>query len=159
MSKQDVREAAQETDAPRAWNEESIELLMRQFRFMLEHEVRNMKLEVIENIGAMLARRSGVDREIHDLTARVDLLAKAIEDFGARLAIIEKGEPRPASRDPHSRMRDLTRIGVVAPSPAQEAPGILPPPSKGKKIGRPPGKGAYEVYNARKRAKQAGGTS
>jgi hypothetical protein len=72
------------------WDEQAVSLLVEQMRFMMEHSVKNMKLEVIENMGAMLARRSGIDRDIRDVAGRVDLLAKMVEGFGTRLARVEK---------------------------------------------------------------------
>jgi hypothetical protein len=96
--------------APRVWDETSVALLMEQFRIMVEREVRNMKLDVTESIAGMLARRSGLDKELHELAARVDLLARAVEGFGVRLADVEKGNP--PARPHHGALgavRDLDR--------------------------------------------------
>jgi hypothetical protein len=149
MSKKDAMpvpekgESTPGSDAPRVWNEESIDILMSQFRYMLAHEVKNMKLEVVENMGAMLARRSGIDREIHDLSARVDRMARAIDGFGARLMRIEKGKrPIARARGPLGHARDLT---ATAPESPRKAPATPPPApeAKGKKRGRPKGSGFY----------------
>ena len=70
-------------DMPLVWDEQAIDSLMTQFRYMLTHEVKNMKLEVIENMGSMLAKRSGIDREIHELTARVDLQSRLRDSISA----------------------------------------------------------------------------
>jgi hypothetical protein len=150
-----------EAATPLVWDEQAIDSLMAQFRYMLIHEVKNMKLEVIENIGSMLARRSGIDREIHELTARVELLAKSVKGFDIRLTAHEK--PLPAKprnrRGLRGAIRDLTAESV--PVTARPAPATPPPTSQReqkKRIGRPPGSGRYEGYNAAKRAKKAGGT-
>lgn len=143
---------------PKVLTEEQVSSLIAQFHFMLKHEVKNMKLEVIENIGAMLARRSGIDHELHDLSSRVDMLAKAVEGFGIRLTFHEKGEPPAQPRHgARGAARDLTSESIPAPS----RPAPPSPPFQGKQIkrrGRPAGKGRYEAYNAGKREKKTGGT-
>ena len=152
---------------PRLLNEDEIASLIAQFRYMLVHEVKNMKLEVIETMGAMLARRSGIDKEIHDLTARVEVLAKSVEGFGIRLTIHEKGEPPAQTRlGPRGSSRNLT--AEPAPSAIRPAPAAPPIPIEDRPVrlkkdgspdrrGRVPGKGRYEAYNAAKRTKKSGG--
>ncbi len=68
MSKEKSSAPAGRSDIPdpKVLTEEQVSSLIAQFHFMLKHEVKNMKLEVIENMGAMLARRSGIDKELHD---------------------------------------------------------------------------------------------
>lgn len=133
--------ATPEAQSPRIWDEQAVSLLVEQMRFMMEHSVKNMKLEVIENMGAMLARRSGIDREIRELRALVDLLAKEVDGFGARLMRIEKGEPPIARvRGPIGRARDLTD---GAHEPPQKVPVPPPQPEQKKKRGRPKGSGFY----------------
>lgn len=132
--------------------EEQASPLTEQFRFM----IKNMKLEVVETMGAMLARRNGIDREIRDQAERVDLLAKMVEDFGKRLSEIEKTQGiRPSDTWVH-RSRDLTEPrSKIEEIPSPPAPAPVAPEHR---LGRPPGKGSYEVYNAAKRARKAGGT-
>ncbi len=104
MSEKDAPAEAPGPDPPRVLNEEEVVALIAQFRYMLIHEVKTMKLEVIENMGAVLARRSGIDKEIRDQAARVDLLAQMVGGFGTRLAAVEKAlglpSPRKGKRTP-----------------------------------------------------------
>ncbi len=78
--------------------EEQVRSLIAQFRYMLLHEVKMMKLEVVESIGNMLARRSGFDKELRDLGGRMEVLAKSVEGFAGRIAELERAAgiaPRP----------------------------------------------------------------
>jgi hypothetical protein len=166
MNEKDATPAETSEGTPRVWDEQAVSLLVEQMRFMMEHSVKNMKLEVIENLGAMLARRSGIDRELHDLAARVELLGKSIASFGVRLSKIEKREPLPVSRGPRGTARNLSAppsspIREEVPVPARRAP---PPAPEIKKRGRgrprgPSGKAQYPHDAAIQRARRARGTS
>lgn len=90
MSKESLK--PREESEPKVLTEDQVASLLAQFRYMLLHEVKNMKLEVVETIGGMLARRSGVDRELHEITGHMDLLSKAVEGFGGRLSELEKAQ-------------------------------------------------------------------
>ncbi|MGA2480486.1 MAG: hypothetical protein ABSG63_17180 [Spirochaetia bacterium] len=147
MSEEDTA-ATGETTTPRIWDEQAVSLLVQQMRFMMEHEVKTMKLDVIENMGSMLARRSGIDREIRDVTGRVDLLVKMIERFGSRLAALEKAIKPPGAQ----RSRVLT-----APSPAPPPP--APAVDDAHRRGRPPGKGRYPHNAELQRASKARGVT
>lgn len=134
-------------NVPRVWTDESVESLMAQFRFMLAHEVKNMKLDLIENLGAMLARRSGLDRELHELAQRIEFIGKAQEALAVRVVAIEKAggiQPfKPSGRGP------VRSRALASPEEArtEKAPPNPPPAPEGKKRGRPKGSGFY----ARKR--------
>lgn len=144
-----------------AWTDESIESLMMQFRFMLAHEVKTMKLDIVENLGAMLARRSGLDRELHELGERIEFVAKVVDGLLLRVEDIEKAggiQPlKPSSPGPIGS-RALAAPGEhrTKKVPAVQKPAPVDPAHR---IGRPPGKGRYEAYNAAKREKKTGGTS
>ncbi|MGA2763932.1 MAG: hypothetical protein ABSG17_11260 [Spirochaetia bacterium] len=133
-----------------------------QFQFMLKHEVKNMQLEVVETIGGMLARRSGIDKDLHEMGARVDLLSKSVEGLAGRQAELEKAQgikpqyPRGA-RGLSGRKGRLARQDAPA-APDKARPVRLTKDGKPDRRGRPPGKGRYEAYNAAKREKKAGGT-
>jgi hypothetical protein len=125
----DKPQQGQEVPAPHVWDEKSIEILMAQFHFMLTREVKNMKLDIVENIGAMLARRSGLDRELHELRQRIDFIGKAMEALALRVDAFEKAvgiPPRKPSAGGPIGSREL-----IEPRPPAKAP----PPAV-KKRGR-----------------------
>jgi hypothetical protein len=167
MNKDTPPEARSDIPEPKVLTEEQVFSLIAQFQFMLKHEVKNMKLEVVENMGAMLARRSGIDKELHDLSARVEILSKSVESFAGRLAAIEKAqEILPRKTGPLARARSLREPGpktvpvpqAASPAPEKAHPVRLTKEGKPDRRGRPSGKGRYEAYNAAKRARKAGGT-
>ena len=119
---------------------------------MLKHEVKNMKLEVIENMGAMLARRSGIDKELHDLSARVELLSQSVEDFGGRLAELEKAQGIiPVKKGPLGKDRYLREprrqaapaLQADSPAPEEARPVRLTKDGRPDLRGRPKGSGYY----------------
>ena len=60
-----------------------------------------MKLEVVESIGNMLARRSGFDKELRDLGGRMEVLAKSVEGFAVRIAELTRRGDRAETARPH----------------------------------------------------------
>jgi hypothetical protein len=155
MSKQSA--PAPEVESPRVLTEEQVSSLIEQFRFMLLHEVKNMKLEVVENIGAMLARRSGIDKELRDVGARMEILSASVEGFAGRIAGLERLQGIAPKGGPRGRARAIGDPGQVsAPAPIASPVEREAAPASNRR-GRTAGKGRYEAYNAAKRARKAGG--
>ena len=130
---------------------------MAQFRFMLAHEVKLLKIDVVENLGAMLARRSGLDKELHELAQRIDFLGKAQDALAARVDAIEKAcalpSFKPSGRGPLGS-RELAAPGKTRTQKAPPAPPPAPEPPAGKKRGRPKGSGYYSSMRARTEAEK-----
>lgn len=111
-------EGRPEIPEPKVLTEEQVASLIAQFRYMLLHEVKLMKLEVVESIGNMLARRSGFDKELHDLGGRMEVLAKSVEGFAGRIAELERAAGiAPGPRGPLGRRRSLKQTAQPGGAP------------------------------------------
>ena len=124
---------------PKVLTEDQVSSLIAQFRYMLLHEVKTMKLEVIETIGGMLARRSGLDKELRELSARVDLITKSVEGFAGRLVKVEEalGLSPATTRSPRKKSRHARETKDKTPAQQVTSKPI------GKRRGRPKGSGYY----------------